>query len=159
MPTFGCRDVDVFADIGAVEQERVKAVAAVNYIAAVARIPDEFVIAGAELRCVIAAPAIDDVVAVTADEQIVAIATRNSIVSRPAIERELDEPGEPVRRSNTIVAAIGIEVEVFSGSDIEKERSGIRTIKTYTTAIGRNGECFGSVAAVNLRGVGAVTAF
>ena len=49
------RDVDVFADVGAVEQQRVDAGLAFDGVAAVARIPPERVVAGAEQRDVVAA--------------------------------------------------------------------------------------------------------
>ena len=43
-----CRDVDVLADIGAVEKQRVDTGLTLDRIAAVARVPHELVIAGAE---------------------------------------------------------------------------------------------------------------
>ena len=46
-PAIG-RDVDVLVDVGAVEHERVEAVLALDHVAAVARVPDERVVAGAE---------------------------------------------------------------------------------------------------------------
>ena len=66
------RDVDVLGDVGAVELERVGAGAAFDRVAAVARIPDEGVVAGAELGKVVAAAAGDGVVAVAADQHVVA---------------------------------------------------------------------------------------
>ena len=57
------RDVDVLVDVGAVEQERVVARLSVDRVAAVARVPDERVVAGAEQGHVVAAPAEDEVVA------------------------------------------------------------------------------------------------
>ena len=44
------RDVDVLSGIGAAEVERVEAVTALDHVAAVARIPDERVVAVAEER-------------------------------------------------------------------------------------------------------------
>ena len=52
------RDVDVLVDIGAVEQQRVGALAAFDSVAAVAGIPDEGVIAGAEIGEIVAASAV-----------------------------------------------------------------------------------------------------
>ena len=60
-------------------------------IAAVARVPDECVVAGAELRRVAAATADDDVVAVAADQRVVAVAAGDGVIARAAIERELDQ--------------------------------------------------------------------
>ena len=67
MPAVG-RDVDVLVDVGAVEQERVEAGLALDRVAAVARVPDEDVVAGAERGHVVAAPADDEVVALAADD-------------------------------------------------------------------------------------------
>ena len=70
--------VDILVDVGAVEQERVEARLALDHVAAVARVPDEHVVAGAQERHVVAAAAvmtsspplpIDDVVAVAAVER------------------------------------------------------------------------------------------
>src|SRR5204862_114513 len=62
------RDGDVFADIGTIEHERVEAGPAIDHVAAVARVPDERVVAVTELRRV--AAAIDQVVTATADEKV-----------------------------------------------------------------------------------------
>src|SRR5260370_6169688 len=67
------RDVDLLGDIGAVELERVGTRAAFDHVAAVARIPDEGVVAGAELGKVIAAAAGDGVVAVASEQRVVAV--------------------------------------------------------------------------------------
>ena len=61
------RDVDVLADVGAVEHQRVGAGLALDDVAAVARVPDEGVVAVAEQGHVVAAAADDGVVAVAAD--------------------------------------------------------------------------------------------
>ena len=60
----------VLVDVGAVEQQRVVAVLALDHVAAVARVPDERVVAGAEQRRIVAAAAGDDVVAVAADQRV-----------------------------------------------------------------------------------------
>ena len=54
------RDVDVLADVRAVEQQRVDAGLAFDRVAAVARIPDEGVVARAEQGGVVAAAADDE---------------------------------------------------------------------------------------------------
>ena len=51
------RDVDVLGDVGAVEQQRVVAALALDGVAAVARVPDEGVVAGAHQGHVVAAAA------------------------------------------------------------------------------------------------------
>ncbi len=52
------RDANILGNVGAVERERIGACAAFHHIAAIARIPDERVVAGAELRHVVASPPI-----------------------------------------------------------------------------------------------------
>ncbi len=61
------RQVDLLGRGGAVEHHRVRAVLALDRVAAVARVPDERVVAGAEERDVVAAVAVDRVVAGAAD--------------------------------------------------------------------------------------------
>ena len=56
------RDVDVLGDVGAVEVEPVQAVLALDGVVAVARIPLEDVVAGAEESDVVARAAVDDIV-------------------------------------------------------------------------------------------------
>ena len=51
------RDIDVLGHIRAVETQRIEAILAVDDVAAVARIPDERVVAGAEQCGVVAATA------------------------------------------------------------------------------------------------------
>ena len=70
------RDVDVLVDVGAVEHQRVGAGLALDGVAAVARVPDERVVAGAEEGDVVAAAAGDGVVAVAADQSVVALRCR-----------------------------------------------------------------------------------
>ena len=70
VPAVG-RDVDVLVDVGAVEHEGVGARLAVDRVAAVARIPDERVVAGTEQGQVVAAPADDEVVALAAGDLVV----------------------------------------------------------------------------------------
>ena len=57
------RDVDLLVDVRAVEQQRVVAGLALDDVAAIAGIPDEGVVAGAEQGHVVAATAVDEVIA------------------------------------------------------------------------------------------------
>ena len=64
----------VLVDVGAVEQQRVGALAAFDGVAAVAGIPDEGIVAGTEKGDVVAAAAVDDVIAGAAGDGVVAVA-------------------------------------------------------------------------------------
>src|SRR5262249_3051661 len=57
------RDVDLLGDVGAVEEHAVEAGLALDGVVAVAGVPDEYVVAGAEGGDVVAAPTDDEVVA------------------------------------------------------------------------------------------------
>ena len=72
------QDVDVLADVGAVEEQRVGAVLALDRVVAVARIPDEGVVAGAQQRDVVALVAVDEVVAVAAEQRVGALRCREA---------------------------------------------------------------------------------
>ena len=56
-------------------------------VAAVARVPDERVVAGAEQGHVVAAPADDDVIAGAADDRVIAVAAVDREVDLAGIER------------------------------------------------------------------------
>ena len=98
------RDVDVLADVGAVEDQRVGAGLALDGVAAVARIPDERVVAVAEQRHVVAAAADDGVVAVAADERVVALAAGDGVVAGAAVDGEADDAGRQGRGIDRVVA-------------------------------------------------------
>src|SRR5215207_9777600 len=85
------RDVDVLAYIGAVEHQRVGAGLALDRVAAVARIPDEAVVTGAQQRHVVATPTGNCVVTVTAEQHIVALAARDGVVTSPTIDGERND--------------------------------------------------------------------
>src|SRR3954471_11985355 len=106
-------DGDILADVGAVELQRVEAVASVDDIAAVARVPDKRVIAGAEQRVVVAAPADDEVVTIAADQRVVSVAAGDAVVAGTAVDGELDESGETVSGGDDVIAAAGVENEVL----------------------------------------------
>ena len=77
------RDVDVLGDVGAEEEHRVGAVLALDRVVAVARVPLEDVVAGADEGHVVAVVADDEVVAVAAEEHVGALRLPRS-VSLPA---------------------------------------------------------------------------
>ena len=116
-------------------------------VAAVARVPDERVVAGAELGKVIAAAAGDGVVAVAAEQHVVAVAAGDGVVAGAAVDGELDEGGEAVSGDEGVVAAVHVNHEVLGGADVEKERSRGSTVEAHAGAVGRDGERFGPVAA------------
>ena len=64
------RDVDVLGDVGAAEVEPVQAVLALDGIVAVARIPLEDVVAGAEESDVVACAAVEEIVTNVAIERV-----------------------------------------------------------------------------------------
>ena len=82
-------DVDVLADVGAVEVQRVAAALAFDGVAAVARIPLEVVVAGAQQRGVGADVAVDEVVAGAAEQQVGAVAAAQRVVAAAAVERQV----------------------------------------------------------------------
>src|SRR5262249_19005966 len=77
------------------------------------------------------------------------------IVAGTAVDGELGEAGagEAVADGDEVVAAIGVEDEAFGGADVERERSWVRAVEAHAPVIGRNGERFGSVAAIDLGGI------
>src|SRR5262249_35776597 len=103
------RDVDGLGDVGAVEDERVGPAPAFDDVVAVARIPLEGVVAGAEEGGVVALVAVDEVVAVAADQTIRAAAAADLIVAGPAVDRQRDHVGEQGRGGDDIVAAAGLD--------------------------------------------------
>src|SRR5262245_3744761 len=116
------READFLVKFGAVEHGRVGAALALDDVAGVARVPDKRVVASAELRRIVAAPADDEVIAIAADERVVAVAAGDLVVAGAAVDRELDEAGEAVPGSDGVVAAIGVEDEIFGCADIKEER-------------------------------------
>ena len=79
----------------------VGAVLALDDVAAVARIPLERVVAGAEERDVVALLAVDEVVAVAAEQDVDAVAAEQRVVARAAVDRDARSarPGCRSRRS------------------------------------------------------------
>ncbi len=152
------RDADVLVDVGAVEYQRIGAVLAFDGVAAVARIPDEGVVAGAAEQRVVAAAAGDDVIAVAADQRVVAVAAGDGVVAVAAVDGEADQGCEAVAGGEDVVAAVHVKHEILGGADVERERRRAEAIETHAAAVGGEGKVFGAVAAVDLGGVDAVAA-
>ena len=100
------------ADVGAVEEHRVDAGLALDGVAAVARIPDERVVAGAQERDVVAAVAVDRVVAVAAEQGLDAPAAGERVVVCAAVQAQGDRRRSERRRRDCIVAAEPVDVEL-----------------------------------------------
>ncbi len=101
------RDVDVLVDVGAIEQQRVGAGLAFDRVAAVARVPDERVIALAEERHVVAA---------TANHQVIAAAAGQRVVAVTAVQHEIDMAGTERRSVDGVVAAEAVDGQRVVGT-------------------------------------------
>src|SRR5262249_57283220 len=64
------RNIDVLVDIRAVEPERVEAGLILDRVVAVARVPDERVVARAEEGHVVAGAAVDKIIALAAEDRV-----------------------------------------------------------------------------------------
>ena len=80
------RDVEDLVRVRAVEQHRVGAGLALDHVAAVARIPLEDVVAGAQQGRVVALVAVDEVVAVAAEQEVGAVAAEDRVVAGAAVD-------------------------------------------------------------------------
>src|SRR3954467_4422698 len=110
------RDADVLGDIGAVERERVGSGAAVDSVAAIARVPQERIVAGAEEGNVVAAAADHDVVAIAADEYVVAGASGDAVVPGAAIDGQLHHACGERGRGDRVVAVHALDDECVVGT-------------------------------------------
>ena len=106
------RQVDRVRGCGAVEDHRVPAVLALDRVAAVARVPDERVVASAEGRTVAAPVSVDRVVAVAAEERFRARAAGDRVVAVPAVEELADRPARKTGGGDCVVAAEGFDEEL-----------------------------------------------
>ena len=152
------RDVDLLVDVGAVEQQRVEAVLALDRVAAVARVPDERVVAGAEQRRVVAAAADDDVVAVAAEQHVVAVAAGDVSLPAPPSTVSWISAARPLPAVKVSSPPLALSDEVLGGADVEGERGRGDAVEADARAVGGDGEGLGAVAAVDLDGVDAVAA-
>ena len=110
------RDVDVLGDVGAVEQHRVDAVAALDDVVAVARVPLEDVVAGADLGDVVAAVAVDEIVAVAADQMSAPPPPRMVSLPAPPSRVSFIDAGREGRRGDDVVAAEAVDDESVVGA-------------------------------------------
>ena len=119
-------DVDLLADVGAVEVERVAAALAVDGVAAVARVPLEAVVAGAQRRRVGADVAVDEVVAGAADEGLGAGAADQRVVAGAAVDGHglVGERAAALVDADLVVAAAGLDVDRGEGGAVEAEVGG-----------------------------------
>src|SRR6266540_2881518 len=99
------RDVDVLGYVRAEEQERVDAVSTHDDVAAVARIPLEYVVAGTEHGDVVAIITQDEVVAVAAEDHVRPLAAENGVVPGAAVDREFHDTGRQRRGGDAVVTA------------------------------------------------------
>ena len=86
------------SDVGAVEEHGIGAGLALDDVAAVARVPHEGVVAGAQQRHVVALTAVDQVVALAADQHVGTVA---------AVERQFDQAGLQSAGIDDVVTALG----------------------------------------------------
>ena len=126
--------------LAAVEEQRVVAGLAFDRVVAVAGIPLEGVVAGTQEDHVVALLAVDEVVVVAAQQHVGSVAAQQRVVARAAIHRDLNQRGQVAGRGERVIAAVGIEHEVFAGADVEREGSGVDPVEAHARAIGGRGE-------------------
>src|SRR5262249_35254587 len=100
------RDVDLLVEIGAVEQEGVEAGPTLDRVAAVARVPDERVIARTQQRHVVAGAAVDEIVALAADQRVLAGAP---------VQRKADLAGLESRGIDPVITRAAIDGQLVGG--------------------------------------------
>ncbi len=150
--------VDVLVDAGAVELQGVVAVLALDHVAAVAGVPHEGVVPGAAGQHVAALAADEDVVAGAAGQPVVAVAAGYRVVAVAAVHGDVDQRRQTVAGREGVVAPVHVDGQVLTGPDVDGEGGRADAVKADARAVGRDGEGFGRVAAVDLDGVAAVAA-
>ena len=118
-------DVDLFGCCGAVEDHPVVAVLALDDVAAVARIPDERVVARAHQGRIGSTVAVDRVVAAGTEQQLRSRAAGQGVVPVAAVERRGDRVREDAVRlvdAHCIVAVAGVDVDAVDVLALEVER-------------------------------------
>jgi len=107
---------------------------------------------------VVPAAAGDEVVAGAAEQEVGAVAAGNRVVTRAAVDGELDERRQAVGACHRVVAAVGVEHQALAGADVDAEGGGSHAVEADARPVGSHGEQFGAVAAVHFHRVGTVAA-
>ncbi len=118
------RQVDLLGDVGAVEEQRVGAVLALDDVATVTRIPDEGVVVGTQERDVVAAVPVDRVVPVAAEQCLRTGAAGEIVVSVPAVDRRRDRVGEDAVAlvdAHLVVTRPGVDADLRDAVAFEAE--------------------------------------
>ena len=119
-------DIDVLVDVRAEEQHRVDAVLAFDRVVAVARVPLEHVVAGAEQGDVVAVVAEDEVIAVAAEQHVRALAAEDRVVAGAAVDRQLHDARGQRGRGDRVIAAAAVDdervVRAFAVGDVDPRR-------------------------------------
>src|SRR4051794_28518520 len=118
------RDVDVLADVRAVELQRVVAGLAFDGVAAVARVPLEGVGAGAELSGVSADVAVDVVVAGPAEQGVGAVAAGDRVIAVAAVDREVRQRADAVLAGDRVRAAQSLDDELLDAGVVDRRCGG-----------------------------------
>ncbi len=131
---------------------------ALDRITSVTRVPSKNVVASAQQSRIVALVAVNEVVAGAADQNVGTVAAQQRVVTGPAVHRDLNQGGQVPRACECIVAAVGIEDEVFGGADVEEERGGVDAVEPHPGAVGGHREVFVPVTPIDLDGIDAVAA-
>ena len=150
------RDADLLAVGGALEDERVEAGIALDGIAAVARIPQEDVVAGAEEGGIGAAIAVDGVVARAAHQDVVMVAADDRVVAGAAVDRHAG--GEAIADDDEVVAATGIEDDRFDRTGADRGLQGIEDVDADASEMRGDRKTLDAVAAIDFERVEAEAA-
>ena len=127
-------------------------------VAAVARIPLEHVVAGAEQGRVVACwPSMKSLPSPPSSRSAPLLPRMVSLPAPPSTV-SADEGGQVAGGAEDVVAAVHVEDEVLGRADVERERRGVEPVEAHARAVGGDGEDLGAVAAIDLGGVGAVAA-
>ena len=152
------RDVEGLGDVGAVEQQGVGTVPALDDIAAVSGVPLEYVVPGAERGSIVALVPVDEIVAIAADQRVSAVAAENSVVAGAAVDRQIYEGSQIACRAEAVVTAVHVEDEVLGRAYVEEKGRGGDTVEAHARTVGGDGEDLAAIPAVDLGGVVAVAA-
>ena len=110
-------------------------------------------------RDVVALLAVGEVVAVAAEQHIDPVAADDVVVAGTGVDRDRDEGSEVPGGGEAVVAAVGIENQLFGGADVDGERRRIEAVEPDARAVGRGGELLGASTSVDLHGVSAGPTF